>query len=454
MRINKSPWIHQLDHERKSISLNKDLDTDIAIVGAGIAGVSSAFFILKYTNQRVVLLDQGKLAHGATGHNAGQVIARFEKPLEKLVKEFGFDLVKSALHDLHSAWMLIDEMYNDADLDILFSKIQGARGFSDLYQVILAIKDIEIERLSGIPSGPMLINEKAPFRDLLPKSLESFYKFVPHKEILDILETEDNQFQALVTEHAACMNSALFCQEVVSYLLKKYPDRFSLYENTHIIKTVLRKGYSLLDAGKHTINAGKVVLCTNGFEKIEIFNDGGLAIDKKFHHLVNGRVGYMSGYLEKINKPPTAISYYVEKNDPSNDNPDPYFYLTRRPHDMGDLKHNLICAGGPEVPLNDRSEYLVDYEYPEQIQSDLDSFIKKEYDINPNHKIDYDFTWHGLMGYTPNRVRLIGEEPKNRVLLYNLGCNGIGIIPSVYGGRRISRIIAGEKLSSSIFDPK
>ena len=199
MRINKSPWIHQLDQSRKVVSLNQDLDTDIAIVGAGIAGISTAFFILKYTNQRVVLLDQGKLAHGATGHNAGQVIARFEKPLHSLVKEFGFEKVKDALHGLHSGWNLIDEMYNDAGLDILFSRITGMRGFSDIHQVLLAIKDLEIENLSGLPSSEMLINENAPFKHLLPRVLEKFYRFVPHVEILSRLETEDKKFHALVT---------------------------------------------------------------------------------------------------------------------------------------------------------------------------------------------------------------------------------------------------------------
>jgi glycine/D-amino acid oxidase-like deaminating enzyme len=59
-----------------------------------------------------------------------------------------------------------------------------------------------------------------------------------------------------------------------------------------------------------------------------------------------------------------------------------------------------------------------------------------------------------LLGHTPNRIRIIGEEPKNKVLLYNLGCNGIGIIPSVLGGRKISRLIAGENLKPSIFDPR
>ncbi len=454
MRINKSPWIHQLDHERKTIALNQDLDTDIAIVGAGIAGVSTAFFLLKYTNQRVVLLDQGKMAHGATGHNAGQVIARFERPLAKLVKEFGFEKTKDAIQDLHSGWILLDEMYTDANLNIAFSRISGARGFSDLHQIILAAKDIEIERLAGITVNEMLINKDAPFVDMIPTALKTFCRLVSHQEILDMLETDDKEFQAVVTEQAACVNSALFCQEVVSYLIQKYPKRFSLYENTHIIKTVLKKNHALLDAGKYFIDAARVVLCTNGFEKIEIFNEGGLEIDKRFHHLVNGRVGYMSGYLEHFNKTAAAISFYVEGNDPFDDQPDPYFYLTRRPHEMGDKKHNLICVGGPEVEIPDREEYLRDFDYPEKFQGEIDSFIKEVYDPDPNKKIDYQFTWHGLMGYTPNRVRLIGIEPKNPVLLYNLGCNGIGIIPSVYGGRRISRIIAGEKMRASIFDPR
>jgi glycine/D-amino acid oxidase-like deaminating enzyme len=452
MKINKSPWIHQLDKDRKPITLNKDIDTDVTIVGAGIAGVSTAFFTLKYTNERVVLVDQGKLAHGATGHNAGQVVARFERPLDELVKEFGFDKTKEALHDLQSGWSFIDEMYADARLDILFSHVKGKRGYSDLHQVLLALKDTEIEVLAGLPLNKFLISESAPFKNSISKAYESLYKVVPQHEILKILETEDVNFHAVVIDQAGCMNSALFCQEVVGYLLSKFTDRFSLYENTHIIKTVLKEKHALLDAGKHTINSSKVVLCTNGFERLDIINEGGLAIDKWFHHNVDGVVGYMSGYLEKLNKEAVAIAYYP--NNLESPESDPYFYLTRRPHEMGDEKHNLVCVGGPEVALRDRGEYLNDYDYPETIQGDIDAFIKQVYDSDPNRKVDYQFTWHGLMGYTPNRVRLIGEEPKNKVLLYNLGCNGIGIIPSVYGGRRIAKIIAGERLRSSIFDPR
>lgn len=453
MKINKSPWIHQLDQDREPTVLGSDIDTDVSIVGAGIAGISTAFFILKYTNERVVVLDQGKLAHGATGHNAGQVVARFERPLSDIEKEFGFDLTKNAIQDLYSTWSLIDEMYSDAGLDIVFSRTRGNIGLTSLYQVVQGLKDLQIEILSGLPKNDFFISETAPFRDSIPKVFDGIYTFVPHKYILERMETEDTQFQALYSDQAACMNSALFCQEIVLYLLKKFPTRFNVFENTHIKKLVLKDNHALLDAHKYTINTSRVILCTNGFENIDILNDGGLEIDKKFHHLVDGVVGYMSGYLENNKLSPTAIAYYDEGYDALNPSRS-YLYLTRRPHGIGDKNHNLICMGGPEVAIEDRVEYQRDYDYPDEIPALIDQATKKEYDPDPNHKITYEFTWHGIMGYTPNRIRLIGKEPKNPVLLYNLGCNGIGIIPSVYGGRRIARIIARENLTPSIFDPK
>ena len=65
----------------------------------------------------------------------------------------------------------------------------------------------------------------------------------------------------------------------------------------------------------------------------------------------------------------------------------------------------------------------------------------------------YDFAWHGLMAYTDNKIRLIGFDAQNPALLYNLGCNGVGFLQSVYGGHRISRLLGGEQLPPSIFDP-
>lgn len=454
MKTNKSPWIRQLDTERETKKLSSDLTTDVVIVGAGIAGVSTAFFILKHTPHKVTLLDRGLLAHGATGHNAGQVVARFERPLADMVKEFGFEKTAAALHELNTGWELLSEIYTDANLNILFSRVPGKRGFSDLDQFLAACADMEIEVRAQLPNSEFLVSETAPFRDAIPEQYTPLYRLTPQKDILKLLETESANYHAVAIDQAAFINSALFCQEIARFLLEKYRERFALYEHTHIRKVVLKKNHALLDAETHTITADRCVLCTNGFENIEILNEGGLEIEKRFHHEVEGVVGYMSGYLETLNKPPTAIAYFQHDSDPTVD--DPYFYLTRRPHDIAGKngKHNLICVGGPELVIRDREEYLSDYDYPEKMHTDIDAFIKNTYDTNPNKKIDYEFTWHGLMGYTPSRVRIVGAEPRNPVLLYNIGCNGIGILPSIFGGRRIARLIAGETLSPSIFDPR
>jgi glycine/D-amino acid oxidase-like deaminating enzyme len=58
------------------------------------------------------------------------------------------------------------------------------------------------------------------------------------------------------------------------------------------------------------------------------------------------------------------------------------------------------------------------------------------------------------MGFTKDYLRLIGYEPCNKTLLYNLGCNGVGLLTSIYGGYRVSKIVSGDTVEPSIFDPK
>ncbi len=441
MKITKSPWLHQLNDERKTVKLSHDIETDVTIVGAGIAGVSTAFYILKNTDARVVIIEKGKLASGATGHNAGQVVSYFERSFADMVQEYGIEKTAYAWKAVENAWTQLDEMYTTAKLDIPFSRFTGHDGFISLDQVLHYLEDNRLRREAGMNIENIRVAVEAGLA--IPEKYKSLYDLRPQKEILAILETENTDFIASFSYQKGVVNSALFCQEVMVYLLQRYPDRLSLYEHTQINKIVLKHDHALLDAIEHTIDTQKVILCTNGFESLTIINEGGLEIDAKFHHTVTGRVGYMSGYFEKMNKQPIAISYYSGNV--------PYYYLTRRPFEKD---KNLISVGGPEIILEDRKDYIREYEYPDEAQEDIDRFIKSTYDKDPNKKIDFSFTWHGLMGYTPNKVRRVGFEPKNHVLMYNLGCNGVGILPSVYGGERISKLLNGTENEKTIFDPE
>ena len=448
MKENKSPWLTQLRKDRVHFKLEQDIKTDIAIMGAGIAGISTAFFLLKYTDKNVVILEKNKLAHGATGHNAGQVVSYFERGFASLVDSFGIELASRGQKDIEDAWNLLDEMYTDVRMDINFSRFLGHAGLSSLEQVLLHLKNNSLRKMGGLDTERIWISDDAPFLSSIPIEYKDLYTLTPHKEILELLETEERSFVAVLSYQKGCVNSALFCEEVLLYLIEKYGDRFKLYEKTLISKVVLKGDYAILDAESNTVESKNVILCTNGFEGFHILNEGGLDIDTKFHHLVKGTIGYMSGYLEPMDKNPIAISYFT---NPDATTDDPYFYLTRRNYEM-DKNYNLISIGGPEVDIEDGTFYSRKKEFPEDMIKMIDNFVKSVYYTKPNKEIDYVYTWHGLMGYTKNGIRLIGPEPKNKTLLYNLGCNGVGILPSVYGGKRISEIFLKEKLDKTIFD--
>ncbi len=448
---NNSPWLHQLNKERKITLLKSDLETDVAIVGGGIAGISTAFFLLRNTDKKVILLEGGQLGHGATGHNAGQVVAVFERPFNELAREFGLEMAAEGQRSIESAWAFIDQMYTEAKLDIPFIRLPGRGGLSSTSQVVSYLEDNLAKKQAGLSIDEVFIDESSSTAQEIPERFADLYELISKEKILEMLETSYSGFvAAVVGSQRGVVNSALFTEKVADYLVEQYKDRFSIYEHTHVNKVVLHEECAVLDADIHTVRAERVVLCTNGFETLRIFNKSGLDIDTRFHHEIAGIIGYMSGYLEPLDKPAAVFTYAI---DPERAMEDHYFYLTRRPYEYNQDKHNLISIGGPEIELEDMREYEKDHEYPERARDEIDAFIQKVYDTPPV-SVDHIFTWHGLMGYTPSKVRLVGEEPKNPVLLYNLGCNGIGILPSIFGGERISKLVKGEKLPPSIFDPK
>lgn len=450
MRKNNSPWLYQLDQARIQHKLERVIVPHVAVVGAGIAGIATAFFTLKYTDQTVVLLERHKLGHGATGHNAGQVVTYFERGFASLVEEFGLPMASQGQQAVEDAWALIDEMYTDAGLDIPFARFMGHAGLSSLSQVLLHLEHNRLRREGGLKIEEIIVSQDASFLREIPLAYAGLYRIAERQEVLQRLETGDPLYVACVSAQKGCVNSALLCQEVAAYLAQEYPGRFALYEHTPVRKVILRESIAVLDTGDHAIKARRVVLCTNGFEDFTIINENGLEVDGRFHAAVQGKVAYMSGYLETLNKPPIAIRYY---SNPSTSREESYFYLTRRPYEYEDKPgHNLVLLGGPDENLPEHSRYSRESAFPEKHMAVFDAFLKRTYELDPNKKIDYLFTWHGLMGYTRNGVRMVGPEPQNPVLLYNLGCNGVGILPSVMGGRVVARHLVGEDVPPSIFD--
>ncbi len=455
MRPNRSPWIHQLKRTRPVTPLGEHRSADVVIVGGGIAGAVTAFFTLRDTNENVLLLEADKVAHGATGHNAGQITSYFERPLHDLAREFGIEKAIEGQRAIESAWMLIEEILDEIKIRTPLYRFTGYEGHRSLPQLLSALKNNECRKKGGLPVETILVaQEWKDINQVLPH-YDPLFTLAPQADILALLETNNSAYIASASYQKGCMNSALFVEELLGYLTTRYKLRFKVFEGSPVKTVTLKDNHAELLVKNRKVVAKRVVLCTNGFENFTIENNAGPEINTSFHHLVRGRIGYMAGYVEALNSPPTAISYRVDRKESSKDpTGDTYFYLTRRPHEHdASGPFNLICTGGPEKVLPNQAGYSREDSCPEDQQEIIDEFLKENYRGHSSEEREYSFCWHGLMGYTPNGVRRIGPEPINPVLLYNLGCNGVGILPSIYGGHKISKFLKGEALPPSIFDP-
>ena len=440
---NISPWLRQVRRTRPVIALEADSHATIAIVGGGISGVATAYFLLRDTDKSVIVLERDRVAHGATGHNGGQVVAAFETPLTELSGIFGEDLVSEGQKAINSAWDLLYSMIKETGIEVELQEVSTYLAMSSIDGIRFMLREGQLRERLGLPQLDVLVSEDAA-RDI-PEEFRSLSRTVPRDELEEMLLTHDRRYVGALVGKSGLMNSALFCERLVTKMLEKYEGRFRVYEDTPVQKIEIGKE-AILRTPHHEVKAQQVVLCTNGYTDLEIEVGNGLV---KNSISIESVIGYVTGYLDEKDRSPVATVYFSPGKSGHTGG---YFYLSRRRYVEGSNR-TLTSIGGPNQTLmkgedHSREEVQEDEEYAR-----IDEFCRQTISNVPGDK-KRDFSWNGLMGYTPNGIRLIGPDPSNPSLIYNLGCNGIGILPSIYGGKRIAQFINGEPLEPSIFDPR
>ena len=67
--INNSIWLKGMKTKANK-KVTKDLETDILIIGGGITGLSTAYFL---QDKKVILIDKGKIGYGKTSYSTGKL---------------------------------------------------------------------------------------------------------------------------------------------------------------------------------------------------------------------------------------------------------------------------------------------------------------------------------------------------------------------------------------------
>lgn len=432
---NHSPWLAEMHRSRAVKKFSSDQTTDVVIVGGGIAGIMTAFCILRDTDLRVTLVEAQHVGQGASGHNAGIMLSFMEREFESLVEEFGKKAAAQAWRDIDMSWNVFRNIVREVHTRTPIYYADGYAGLISKKQILSFLERCRVMNatIDTLIAPPAILRT-------LPQKYTPWCVQYSAQRILQKLHTTDSRYIAAQVSPIALTNSAALSEEIARFIVRMYHARFRLYESSPVDAIVLDKAAAHVRIQKHTLHAQHVVLCTNGYSNFRLTD---LAHPQLTHtlrsHLVS-TIGYAAGYTGESSPPPMSAAYF------DGDDAAAYRYVSRRPYAEGDI----FCIGGPEEKLARGNIYNPNKRMARKHLKSMDQFLHRYLTDSVSRR---SFQWHGVMGYTSNGLRWVGRSKANSRLLFNLGCNGVGLLASVLGAQRISNVLSNKKFPRSIFDP-
>ena len=167
-------------------SLGEDISVDIAIIGAGMAGLLCAY-LLHRENVSIAVLDAGRILCGTTGHTTAKITYQHGLIYDKMKRQLGTELAKQYADANEKAIKQIKEIIDRHHIDCDYSP-QASYIYTEDENKIEKIED-EIKTASEL-------GIKASFTDRIPFPLsikagimfDGQAQFHPRKFLLRLAE--------------------------------------------------------------------------------------------------------------------------------------------------------------------------------------------------------------------------------------------------------------------------
>jgi len=105
-------------------ALDADVSTDLCVIGAGIAGLTTAYLAAQ-TGRRVVVLDQGQIASGESGRTTAHLVNALDDRYFELERLHGARGAQLASHSHSAAIDRIEEIVRQENIECDFERLTG-----------------------------------------------------------------------------------------------------------------------------------------------------------------------------------------------------------------------------------------------------------------------------------------------------------------------------------------
>jgi glycine/D-amino acid oxidase-like deaminating enzyme/nitrite reductase/ring-hydroxylating ferredoxin subunit len=156
----RSYWVESTRRVRYP-SLKKDLSVDVAVVGAGIAGLSVAYALAK-AGRSVAVLEDGLIASGETSRTSAHLTSFVDTGFSKLISLFGLATARVVAKSHAAAIDNIEKIAREEKIDCDFKRVDGYLYSSE--DAEYSLKD-EAKALTQLRELAFTWVEQAPFKN-------------------------------------------------------------------------------------------------------------------------------------------------------------------------------------------------------------------------------------------------------------------------------------------------
>lgn len=375
-----SYWLNRPRHEKKERTT-----ADIAVIGAGIAGLSLAYWLKKRAPQlKVAVLDKGRFAGEASGRNAGFVTCGSIVHFKKMRDQFGFEKALSIwrISELNHQ-LLRAELIGASNGQLFDYQLTGsctvAPSETDLSQYESLVSELKAAGVDFSIVDPSTIEADFGVKAL---SGGAFYRgdgFIHPVKLL-----------SAIRDHLVTAGGVDIFEHEPVFEIRRGSDAYSS-------SSVSSENDWELETPNRFVRARTVVLATNAFTRTLMPELASWVVPGRGQILVTE---------------PTA--QFIRG---------PCYYTPTLTY-FRQLPTGEVLLGGFRN-LSPQDEATLADETTSVIQSALDDFLFQHLPTASALKVKH--RWSGAMAFTPDGQPLVGELPGKKGLFVQVGCSGHGM---------------------------
>ncbi len=393
---NQSFWVSQTPDYHPNPPLREDITADLAIIGGGFTGVSTAYhFSQRYPDKRVVLLEAKSLANGASGRNGGLMLN-----WTALMGDYDAELIARIYQTTQAGIQMIRAIIERHQLAVTYRVDGTLTLYTDAQRAEAAHAEVEYYQSLGIPEQYL---DSAALAHKLPAR---------------------GAYGAVLDPNSGQINGAQLVRGLRPVLLERGVE---IYEGTPVLK--IREGSEItLTTPNAEVRAKAMVIATNGYtSKLGYFRDALFPLHSHVYATApltpEQRAGIGWGELAGFSDDLDRISYGALTSD-----------------------GHIVFGGGS----NQSYAYLFNNRtaYPgtpgsaprafEAMQQTLEDYLPG------SRALPVAQRWTGTLGITLNRQVLMGVRGDDRNIYYAVGFCGHGVTLGNLAGQVLTDAYSGD----------